>query len=479
MRKKNSISPISLNIFGQVTTMKQNAPGVIQLIGNTPMVQVSRLDTGPCQLFLKMESHNPGGSIKDRIARTMIEAAEQDGRLKPGGTIVEATAGNTGLGLALIGVLKGYKVILVVPDKMSREKIFHCKALGADVRTARSDVVKGHPEYYQEVAERIAKETGGFYANQFSNPANSLAHETSTAPEIWEQMQHDVDAIVCGVGSGGTMAGIASFINRVSPKTEMVLADPVGSILAPLVNEGKTVTPGSWLVEGIGEDFIPSILDMKVINKAYAIPDEESIGTARQLLKNEGILAGTSSGTLIAAALRYCREQKTPKRVVTFVCDRGDKYLSKAFSDSWMTEQGFAARVKTGTVEDLIVRRHDAGDTVVVQATDTLQTAYKRMRFADVSQLPVLDDKGMLVGLVDEKMLLDGFTHDGKVVPMSATAGEVMREAKPSLPRETPIAEASTFLRNHPLVMVTDNGKLMGLITRVDMLNHFYLKGAA
>ncbi len=459
--------------------MKQHAPGILQLIGNTPMVEVTRIDTGPCQLFLKLESQNPGGSIKDRIARSMIEAAEKDGRLKPGGTIVEATAGNTGLGLALIGVLKGYKIILIVPDKMSREKIFHCKALGADVRVTRSDVNKGHPEYYQDMAELIAKETGGFYVNQFSNPANPLAHEISTAPEIWEQMQHDVDAIVCGVGSGGTMSGIGRFMSRVSPNTEMILADPVGSILAPLVNTGKMTTPGSWLVEGIGEDFVPGILDIKLPKKAYAIPDEESLATARLLLKNEGILAGPSSGTLIAGALRYCRESKEPKRVVSFVCDRGDKYLSKTFSDFWMTEQGFTPRKPTGTIEDLIVRRHDSGDTVVVRASDTLQTAYKRMRFADVSQLPVLDDNGTLVGLVDEKMLLEGLTVDGKVISLATAVSEVMREAKPSLPKETKIEDASALMRQNPLIMVTDNGKLLGLITRVDMLNHLYLKGHA
>lgn len=459
--------------------MKQHAPGVLQLIGNTPMVEVTRIDTGPCQLFLKLESQNPGGSIKDRIARTMIEAAEKDGRLKPGGTIVEATAGNTGLGLALIGVLKGYKLILVVPDKMSKEKIFHCKALGADVRVTRSDVTKGHPEYYQDMAERIARETGGFYVNQFGNPANSLAHEISTAPEIWEQMQHDVDAIVCGVGSGGTLTGIGRFMARVSPGTEMVLADPVGSILTPLVKTGEMTTPGTWLVEGIGEDFVPSILDMDLIRNAYAIPDEESLATTRMLLKKEGILAGPSSGTLIAAALRYCREQKTPKRVVSFVCDRGDKYLSKTFSDFWMTEQGFTHRGKTGTIEDLVIRRHDSGDTVVVRKSDTLQTAYKRMRFSDVSQLPVLDDAGKLIGLVDERVLLEGLTQNGgKTLSLDSTVESIMRDAPLKLPKSTPIDEAYAHMRQSPLILVTDDeGKLMGLVTRVDMLNHLYLKG--
>ena len=220
----------------------------LDLIGNTPLVELTRLDTGPCRLFAKLESQNPGGSIKDRIGLSMIAAAEKNGTLKPGGTIVEATAGNTGLGLAQVAVLKGYKLILVVPDKMAREKIQHLRALGADVRITRSDVGKGHPEYYQDVAQRIADETGAFYVNQFANPHNPEAHEKTTGPEIWEQMLHQVDAVVAGIGSGGTMTGLARFFARVSPKTEMILADPVGSILAPLINTGKTVEAGSWTV---------------------------------------------------------------------------------------------------------------------------------------------------------------------------------------------------------------------------------------
>src|SRR5580698_5565851 len=200
--------------------------GVLSLIGNTPLVEVKRLDAGPCLLFVKMENQNPGGSIKDRIGLSMIEAAEKDGRLKPGGTIVEATAGNTGLGLAQVGVLKGYRILLIVPDKMAREKIQHLRALGAEVRLTRSDVGKGHPEYYQDMAEWIARETGAFYVNQFANPANPEAHEKTTGPEIWDQMEHQVDAIVVGVGSGGTMTGLGRFFKRVSPQTEIVLADP-------------------------------------------------------------------------------------------------------------------------------------------------------------------------------------------------------------------------------------------------------------
>ena len=447
---------------------------ILKLIGNTPLVEIKHFDTGLCRLFVKLESQNPGGSIKDRMALGMIEAAEKDGSLKPGGTIVEATAGNTGLGLALIAALKGYKVILVLPDKMSREKVLHCKALGADVRMARSDVTKGHPEYYQDVAARIARETGGFYVNQFSNPANALAHETTTAPEIWEQMGHDVDAIVCGVGSGGTLTGIGNYFKKVSPKTEMVLADPAGSILEPLVNRNEKVTPGSWVVEGIGEDFIPPVLDLSLVKKAYSVTDEESLASARALLVKEGILAGTSSGTLFSAALKYCREQKTPKRVITLICDRGDKYLSKTFSDFWMTEQGFQKRIMTNTVEDLIVRRHDHGDTVIVRPTDTLLTAYKRMRVADVSQLPVIDEDGKFIGIVDEAALLKYTTQ--ATARLDIAIKDIMKQPPAKLSCNADLSEAAALLEDNPMVVITEDDRLLGLITRIDLLNYFVLR---
>jgi cystathionine beta-synthase len=222
------------------------ARGKIQeMIGKKPMVEVTRLDAGPCRLFVKLENRNPGGSIKDRIGLSMIEAAERDGTLKPGGTIVEATAGNTGLALALVASQKGYRLIIVIPDKMSQEKVFHLKAFGAEVRMTRSDVGKGHPEYYQDVAARLARETGAFHVNQFANPANPAAHEHTTAPEIWEQMDEDLDAVVCGVGSGGTITGLARYFGRVAPHVEMVLADPEGSVLAGYVATGEIGEAGS------------------------------------------------------------------------------------------------------------------------------------------------------------------------------------------------------------------------------------------
>ena len=222
----------------------------LDLIGHTPLLELNEFDIGPCRLFVKLENTNPGGSIKDRIALTMIEAAEKDGRLQPGGTIVEATAGNTGLGLAQVGILKGYRLVLVVPDKMAREKIQHLRGLGVDVRITRSDVGKGHPDYYQDMAERIAADIpNSIYINQFANPANPEAHETTTGPELWEQMEHDLDAVIVGVGSGGTLTGLGRYFKKVSPKTQMIVADPVGSIIAPLVNDGVMITPGSWVIE--------------------------------------------------------------------------------------------------------------------------------------------------------------------------------------------------------------------------------------
>ena len=450
---------------------------VLEGIGKTPMVKISKIDTGQCELFLKLEANNPGGSIKDRIGLAMIEAAEKEGKLKPGGAIVESTAGNTGLALALVAAQKGYRLTIVVPDKMAQEKIFHLKALGADVRLTRSDVGKGHPDYYQDVAQRIAEETGAFYVNQFGNRANPDAHERVTGPEIWGQMGQKMDAIVAGVGSGGTITGLSRFFEREAPHVEMILADPKGSILTEYVNTGvKPNEVGSWLVEGIGEDFIPDICDLSRVKKAYGISDKESFEAARDLLKKEGILGGSSSGTLLAAALKYCREQKAKKRVVAFVCDRGDKYLSKMYNDYWMYDQGFLKRPPKGDLTDLITRKHSERATVTVKPDDTLMTTYGRMKLYDISQLPVLNEDGGLAGLIDEEDILfavvrnrDKFKDPVKSAMTyrveTLDAGEKMEELLP------------VFARGH-VAVVTKGGKFEGLITRTDLLNYLRLQVA-
>lgn len=442
---------------------------VLELVGNTPLVRVNHLDTGKCELFLKLESHNPGGSIKDRIALSMIDAAEKDGSLKPGGTIVEATAGNTGLGLALVSSQKGYKLILVIPDKMSQEKIFHLKALGAEVLLTRSDVGKGHPEYYQDMAERIAKETGGFFVNQFGNFNNPKAHERTTAPEIWEQVGHKLDAFVCGVGSGGTLTGIGNFFKTHAPHVEMILADPKGSILAPLINDGVEVQAGSWVVEGIGEDFVPDICDLSLVKRAYAIPDAESVAAARDLLKHEGIICGSSSGTLLAAALRYCREQTEPKRVVTLVCDSGNKYLSKLYNEHWLDDHGFVMREETHDLRDLITRPHTKKSAVTVQPGDTLQAAYRKMKMYDVSQMPVMQD-GKLIGIVNETDILLSVTGDTRGFAMSV--GDAMVQNLTTIDVKSPPEALLPVFAKGMVAIVLDGDEFLGLITPIDLLQY-------
>ncbi len=447
-----------------------STPAVLALIGNTPLVEVTRLDTGPCTLFLKLESQNPGGSIKDRIGLSMIEAAEREGRLKAGGTVVEATAGNTGLGLALVARAKGYRIVLVVPDKMSTEKVLHLKALGAEVHITRSDVGKGHPEYYQDYAARLAQEIpGAFFADQFNNPNNPFAHERTTGPEIWEQTGRDLDAIVVGVGSGGTIAGLTRYFRRVQPQLEFVLADPAGSILAEYTRSGTIGVAGSWAVEGIGEDFVPSIADLSGVTRAYSIADEESFGTARTLLKAEGILGGSSMGTLLAAALRYCREQDRAKRVVTFVCDTGTRYLSRLYNDYWMLDQGLLKRPKHGDLRDLISRRFEEGAVISVGPGDTLLTAFQRMRAAEVSQLPVLDN-GTLVGLIDESDLLIN-VHDNPA-RFRDPVRSAMTNAPETIAPNASLPELEALLDRGFIAIVAEGSHFYGLITRFDLLNH-------
>ena len=446
---------------------------VLELIGRTPIVKARRLDTGPCELYFKLESQNPGGSIKDRIGLSMIEAAEQAGKIKPGDTLVEGTAGNTGIGLALVAQQKGYKLILVVPDKMSREKIFNLKAMGAQVVLTRSDVAKGHPDYYQDMAERIARETpSAYFINQFGNPDNPAAHEHGTGPEILEQMAEvgGIDAIVFGCGSSGTMTGLSRCFAAKSPHTELILADPVGSILEEYINRGTlSDKSASWMVEGIGEDFLPPISDFTRVKKAYAISDKESFLTARELLEKEGILGGSSTGTLLAAALKYCREQTTPKKVLTLVPDTGNKYISKMYNDYWMLDNGFLEREPSGDLRDLITRPYSKRDTIVVAPTDLLITAWQRMKLYDVSQLPVMEGDN-IVGIVDESdVLLHVYGDESRFRdPVSTAMVSKLDKLDVTSPMESLLP---VFDRGH-VAIVMDGEKFVGLITRIDLLNY-------
>ncbi len=459
-------------------TVGSTFQSILELIGNTPMLRLSRLDTGKCELFVKLECNNPGQSIKDRIALKMIEVAESSGQLRPGGRIIEATAGNTGIALALVAAVKGYRLTVVMPDKMSEEKMAHLRAMGAEVVLTRSDVGKGHPEYYQDIAQRMANEDpASFYVNQFENTNNPQAHYETTGPEIWEQMGGRVDAFVAGVGSGGTIAGVGKYLKEQHAACEIVLADPRGSILAPLVNEGRKIEPGSWLVEGIGEDFVPSILDLEVIDRAYTVTDAEAFTAVRELLRREGVLAGSSVGVLLHAALAYCREQTTSKRVVTLICDSGAKYLSKMFNDFWMRDQGFIKRPRYGDLRDLVARCHESGEDFVLHPSMPLTIAVRRMKMFSVSQLAVLDETDRLVGILDESDVLLALAQDPKAADRPVSEFMVSRVETIHPSRTT--SDLLPIFRADRVAVIHDGTKYWGLITKIDLINHLREKAAS
>ena len=445
---------------------------LLDLIGNTPMLRLKSLDTGPCDLYVKLELNNPGGSIKDRVGLSIIEEAEKSGDLLPGGTIIEATAGNTGIGLALIAALKGYKIILVIPDKMSREKILHLEGLGAEIILTRSDVAEGHPEYYQDVAKKLASETpGSFLANQFSNPANPTAHRTTTAPEIWEQMQGQIDAVVAGVGSGGTLTGMAEYFKSQDPSICMVAADPEGSIISDAVLKGEySYDGGSWLVEGVGEDFIPETFEVSLMDDAETVTDKEAFEVLQIILKEEGILGGSSTGTLVAAAAKWCRKQTEHKNVVTFICDTGNKYLSKAFNKAWLHDNNLLDTEKFGDLRDLINRRADKGEMISVSPTDTLLVAYNRMRASDISQIPVIDSN-KLMGLLDEEDLLFTVSKDSEA--FSNNVSSHMIEKLDILQFGASEDELLSILSEGKVAIIYDDENFIGFITKVDLINHY------
>jgi cystathionine beta-synthase len=456
---------------------------VLEMIGHTPMLELRRLDTGPCRLFAKLELMNPAGSIKDRIGLSMIEAAEADGRLNPNAdpkpTIIEATAGNTGLGLALVAGQRGYRMIVVVPDKMSEEKIQHLRAMGAQVMLTRSDVQKGHPEYYQDVAAALAARTpNSVFINQFANPANAEAHYQTTGPEIWRQIQSatggPVDALVVGVGSGGTLTGIARALREQNPALKVVLADPQGSILADVVNKGmdpKDLHAGSWLVEGMGEDFIPDVCDLSLCDEAITVTDAQAFMAGRQLLAREGVLAGSSTGCLIHAATQWCQRQTRPMNVVTFVCDHGAKYLSKMFNDFWMSDHGFIERERFGDLRDLIGRLHHKREDFTLNEDEPVRLAIKRMQMYSVSQMVVLDAKSSVVGILDESDILLAINQSDGALDRPVS-DYMTRRLEKIAPSEPVGALMPIFRADRVAIVMDEQNRFYGLITKIDMINY-------
>jgi cystathionine beta-synthase len=443
---------------------------ILDAIGDTPLVRLSRLGAGfTPQIVAKVEAINPGGSIKDRVARALIDAAEREGKLKPGGTIVEPTSGNTGTGLAIAARLKGYRVIAVMPDKMSKEKIDLLRAYGAEVVVAPSAVAPDSPESYYRVADRLAEEIpGAFQPNQYFNPANPEAHYLSTGPELWEQSGGRITHIVAGVGTGGTITGTGRYLKEQNAAIEVIGADPFGSIYS-----SPEVKP--YLVEGVGEDFWPKTFDPSVVDRYITVSDRDAFLTTRRLAMTEGILAGGSGGLAVHAALQVAAEVADPEALIAVILpDGGRSYLSKIYNDAWMTQHGFLERATDQTVGDVLYAKRDAGEIpplVTVETHQKVRDAVALLHEHRVSQLPVVsaNDPSSVVGSIGVRGLLKHAVDDPSL--LNADIVDVMEPPFPAVSAGDPVREAVELLvGERQALLVTEDGRASGILTRADLL---------
>jgi cystathionine beta-synthase len=449
---------------------------ILDAVGNTPLVRLSHLaaDTRT-PVVAKVESLNPGGSVKDRIGLAMIEAAEQAGHLRPGATIVEPTSGNTGTGLAIAAALKGYRLVCVMPDKMSSEKIALLRAYGAEVVVCPTAVPRESPQSYYCVADRLAREIpGAFQPNQYFNPANPAAHEATTGPEIWRQTDGRITHFVAGMGTGGTITGVARVLKQHNPAVQIVGADPVGSIYSA----GDSFTPKIYKVEGIGEDFMPSTMDMTLVDRVEVVDDKESFLMTRRLTREEGILVGGSSGSAVVAALRVAHEIDDPQALmVVLLPDTGRNYLSKIFNEEWMRSNGFLEQFASHSVGEVVGQRALESRLprfVGVQARDTVRAAIDAMQQYGISQLPVVESDGpgaetRMVGSIQERTLLDRVYRDPTLV--ESAVGAAMDPPFPTIARDADMDDAfDILLTGAPALVVTDQDQPVGMITKLDLL---------
>jgi cystathionine beta-synthase len=440
---------------------------ILQAVGRTPLVKLRRLTDGlQATVAVKYEAANPGGSVKDRVALAMINEAERRGQLRPGGTIIEATAGNTGVGLAMVGAVKGYRCIFVLPDKMSAEKIALLKAYGADVVITPTNVPPDSPESYNGVADRLAREIpGAWRPNQFGNLANPEIHYRTTGPEIWEQTDGKVTVFVSAVGTGGTLSGVARYLKEMNPDIRIIGADPEGSVLSG-------GTPKPWKVEGIGEDFVPRTFDSKYVDEWIRIGDAESFQTARQLARREGLLLGGSTGTNLAAALRYAQRLGPEHLVVVIGCDTGRNYLSKFFDDKWLGENKLTiAQPSSKSIGDLL-RKRGQRELVKITPDATAEQAIQILESKGISQLPVLTADGKPVGSVQE-VTLARVLHDGRN-PSEVKIGDVMARPLPTLDVTTHLDEAyRLLLAGYTGVLATERDQVVDIVTRIDLIHYW------
>jgi cystathionine beta-synthase len=450
--------------------MRSAKADITQAVGNTPIVKLNKVTEGvAADIYVKCEYLNPMGSHKDRVARNMIQEAEAKG-LKPGGTIVEATSGNTGAALAMMAAVKGYKCIFIMPDKMSQEKVSTLRALGARVVLCPTAVEPEDPRSYYSVSKRIANETpNAFYANQYHNPDNPAAHYKSTGPEIWEQCGPELDVLVAGLGTGGTISGTGKFLKERNPSVRLVGVDPVGSMYYDFIKDKRITKPFSYKVEGIGEDFFPSTINMDIIDEVVRVDDRECFLMTRDLVRMEGLFVGGSCGAAVAGAIKYAKASGKKENILVMLADGASKYISKIFNDDWMRENGFLDDESPGlgTVKDLLSHKGGPAKVETAASKDSILAVVNKLKTFGISQLPVVDD-GRLRGLIHEsdllKALVSGKTQDTPIA-------EMIESDYATVTLATKVELLKNVMNDAKIVLVMDGANIVGLISKIDLID--------
>jgi cystathionine beta-synthase len=455
--------------------MKGARANILDAIGNTPIVKLNKVcGELPVDLYVKCEFMNPGGSVKDRIGKHMIDVAEKAGQLKPGGTIIEATSGNTGMGLALVAASRGYRCIFVMADKQSEEKRTALRSVGAEVVICPTNVAPEDPRSYYSVANRLADETpNSFYTRQYWNPANPETHYLTTGPEIWEQTGGELDAFVCSIGTGGTVSGISKYLKEQNPEVQVIGVDPVGSIYYDYFHTGKPGSAHPYYVEGIGEDFMPDTMDLKSMDDVIQVDDAESFQMARRLIREEGLLCGGSCGSAVIGAIKWAKRLKIEgdkrPQVLILLPDASNRYLSKFLNDEWLKDAGLLDKDPVpGIVQDLLMDKER--ELIAAKPSDPLGSVVDRMKTHGISQVPVLDD-GSFVGVVTEVQVLDALVTGNAT--MKSTVGELATtEGTCSVRPQTPLTLLTQHLAEGKTAVVIEQKKVIGLLTKIDLIEH-------